>query len=209
MSSTNYYYFNPQLVELIEDKYGNDADNAVSQTDLVAALSTTDFSPDGYFHKIENGVPVQYLLIGSDTSFSMQPIELIHKPAIVITTLTTGSDVINEDILFASDGDYELYVSASYNSDATTSDAIITFSVGGADASTVKDEVLRSEAKEQGAGGGNIAGSGSSQIFPFTRTFYMPGQIAGAKNITLRIESEVGGVEVSMWDVYLTIKRIK
>lgn len=128
-------------------------------------------------------------------------------PAIVVNTTTAGTDVLNKDYTLPA-GKYQIALSFHVNCDIVTSDAVVTATFDGANLSSVKDEIFRSEFKDSATGGGEIPGTGSSQIWNYAHNFIVDITTGGAKNLTIRVESEAGGVESSVWDLTVIFKRI-
>lgn len=99
------------------------------------------------------------LVIGSDSAlYSMEgngnknfmsqlPI-VVENPTIVSTTSSVGQDIINEDIIIPSDGNYLVEITFWVNSNSQASDVVVTGEFDGANLAQNSNELLREEFKD-------------------------------------------------------------
>lgn len=122
---------------------------------------------------------------------------------IVTTTSTAGAILFNGDINIASDGEYYIDISYLYNGDSNTSDVYIEATFDGSNLDSRHIEILRAESKDNV---GTFLSTGSRQKYSGNyRTFKT--LTSGLKNLTLRVRTEVGGVEASAWAGTIIVER--
>jgi len=123
------------------------------------------------------------------------------------TTLTIPQDIVNTTLASVEAGDYLLTVSYGWNHDATNNDfeGYVTF-----DGTLLGDPfgngfTHKQEPQDSGGGGG---GSGTDQQFAWTKTFYLPAETAGTKDLLIQYSTSGAGDESTVWNVTYELIRI-
>jgi len=128
----------------------------------------------------------------------------------LVTNTNSGADldVLNVTTTSLPVGTYQLQISANVSCDSTNSDGIVnlTFDGNPITPTTGNNEIYRLEFKE--AGGDNPTGAGTNQKDTLSFIYPVVVSVAGTKDIILSIITEIGGVEMNMWNASITLFRI-
>lgn len=133
--------------------------------------------------------------------------ELFENNGIEVLNSTAFTDIINATTAPVPAARYKVTVSYAWNGNITNQDFVSQLEVNGADVRALSDEIHRQEAKD--AFGTGVAGTGTNQIYGFTREYVVTIPTAQTVNMVLRAASSANGSVVSIFNASLEFKRVE
>lgn len=189
-------------------------DVEANQNDLITlsgvAENATDlgtFTGDIITDNVVTKVAIQELETEIEARVYGTNFNLFSDTGISTTTLTAFQDKINDTTTALEAGDYKITVSYTWNHNAVNNDFEARFLFNGAAAGQDAAGLIH-KAEPKDAGGNAVTGSGSSQRYDYTKTYYVTGVTAGTKTVQLSYRTDNAGTASTILEAYIEIIRV-